>query len=132
MKKIIRIMGIGYVGLQNAITISKAGFKVIGFDKNNHRVNELQQGIDKNQEAVDFANSNLVFTNNLTDLEEANYFLISVPTPINEHRIPNLFPLKNAAKMFADIIKKNDVVILESTVFPGATRELIISHFGRK
>lgn len=126
MKKIIGVIGIGYVGLQNAIAISKAGFMVIGFDKDKNRVTELQQGIDKNQEAVNFSNSNLIFTDDLATLTEANHFLISVPTPINERRIPNVFPLKSASRMLADIIKKDDVVVLESTVFPGATRELLI------
>jgi len=122
----VAIIGIGYIGLQNAIAFSKAGLDVIGFDLNKNRIKELTDGIDKNHEAFDFVSSNLIFTDDPTQLHKANYFLISVPTPINEHYVPNIFPLKSAAAEVAEVLKKGDVVVLESTVFPGATRELLI------
>lgn len=124
--KVIAIIGIGYVGLQNAIAISKTGLKVIGFDINKNRIDSLNKGIDNNHELVDFSCPNLVFTDVLTDLEEANCYIIAVPTPINEHFVPNLYPLKSASKMVGQVLKKDDVVVLESTVFPGATRQLLI------
>lgn len=126
MKSTVAIIGVGYVGLQNAIAIAKVGYEVIGFDKDTNRINDLNQGIDRNNEIEDIARSNLVFTSDPAQLAKANYFLISVPTPINEHMVPNIFSLKSASKLVAKSLKKGDVVILESTVFPGATRELLI------
>lgn len=126
MEMIIAIIGVGYVGLQNAIAISKLGLHVIAFDKNKNRVEELRKGIDNNHEAESFTRANLEFTDNLEDLAKAHYYLISVPTPINSHFIPNTHPLRCAAKEVGEVLKKEDVVILESTVFPGATRQLLI------
>lgn len=126
MKTTIAIIGIGYIGLQNAIAFAKAGLNVIGFDLSKSRIKELTEGDDRNHEAFDFASPNLIFTDDPALLREATYFLISVPTPINEHYVPNIFPLKSAAAEVAEVLKKGDVVVLESTVFPGATRELLI------
>lgn len=126
MDNIIAIIGVGYVGLQNAIAISQLGLEVIAFDKNSNRINELKSGLDKNYESNSFARPNLKFTDNTEELKKANYYLISVPTPINEHFVPDVYPLKNAAQLVASVLKKHDVVILESTVYPGATRELLI------
>jgi len=126
MKKTIAIIGIGYVGLHNAVSISKAGLNVIAYDKEEQRINDLSKGIDKNGEVTDFLNANLVFTSDPHKLLEANYYLISIPTPINERKVPNTFPLKSASKIVATALKKGDVVVLESTVFPGATSEILI------
>lgn len=126
MDNIIAIIGVGYVGLHNAIAISKLGLQVIAFDKNPQRISDLKDGIDRNDEFYDFARDNLLFTDLEENLKPANYYLISVPTSINEHFVPDVFPLKTAGKLVASVLKKNDVVILESTVFPGATRELLI------
>lgn len=126
MDMIIAIIGVGYVGLQNAIAISKLGLQVIAFDKNKKRIDELSNGIDINHEAESFSRANLMFTDDISELAKAHYYLISVPTPINKHFVPNIHPLKSAAKEVGQVLKKNDVVILESTVFPGATRELLI------
>src|SRR5690606_28719034 len=106
--------------------ISKTGLEVIGFDINKDRVTNLNKGIDNNHELVNFNLPNLVFTDDPTQLKKANFFIISVQTSINEHFVPNLYHLKSAAKIVGQVLKKDDVVVLESTVFPGATRELII------
>lgn len=136
MKTIVAIIGVGYVGLQNALLISRQGLRTIAFDINQKRINELSQGIDSNLETNIQENSQLMFTSNPNELSEANYYLISVPTSINEHKIPDTLPLKSSAKLIANFIKKEDVIILESTVFPGATRELLIplleEHSGLK
>ncbi len=126
MDIIIAIIGVGYVGLQNAIAISKLGLKVIAFDKNPQRVSDLKEGVDRNDEFYDFVRDNLIFTDLEENLKQANYYLISVPTSINDHFVPDVFPLKNAAQLVARVLKKSDVVILESTVFPGATRDLLV------
>ncbi len=132
MKTTIAVVGIGYIGLQNAIAFSKAGLSVIGFDINKTRINELADGIDRNHEVFDFASPNLIFTDDPAALKKATYFLISVPTPINEHYVPNIFPLKSASAEVAGVLKKGDVVVLESTVFPGASRELLIPILEQK
>jgi len=126
MDEIIAIIGVGYVGLQNAISFAKAGVKVIAFDTDKSRINDLSKGIDRNYAEVELINPNLNYTSNADLLKEANHYLISIPTPINEHMVPNIFPLKSAAKLVAKALKVGDVVVLESTVFPGATRDLLI------
>jgi UDP-N-acetyl-D-galactosamine dehydrogenase len=126
MKPIIAIVGIGYVGLQNAIAVAKAGYKTIAFDINTDRINELNQGIDKNYEVPDIMSPNLLFTDNPSLLHEANYYLISIPTPINEHQVPNLGALKSSSKLVSGVLRPGDIVVLESTVYPGATRDILI------
>ena len=126
MDLVIGVVGVGYVGLPTAIAFAEQGLQVIGFDKDNNRVSALNQGIDKNHQCTNFKHSNLTFTSKLSDLAKANYYLISVPTAINVHYVPDIFPIKCAAKDVGSVLKKGDVVILESTVFPGATRELLI------
>ncbi|WP_133136646.1 nucleotide sugar dehydrogenase [Legionella rowbothamii] len=126
MTQIVAIIGVGYVGLHSALTLSNAGIKVIAFDINQQRINELACGIDQNMEITDVHTKNINFTHDPEQLKEANYYLISVPTPINSHKVPDLHPLKTASKLVASVLKKGDLVILESTVFPGATRELLI------
>ncbi|MBA2648688.1 MAG: nucleotide sugar dehydrogenase [Legionella sp.] len=123
---IVTIIGVGYVGLQNAITFSKTGLNVIGFDHNKDRIIELSRGFDRNRESFNFTCANLTFTDDINKIANANFYIISIPTPINEHLVPNIYPLKIAANEIGQIIKKGDVVILESTVFPGATRDLLI------
>jgi UDP-N-acetyl-D-galactosamine dehydrogenase len=126
MEPIVAIIGIGYVGLISALNFSKLGLTVIAFDINEKRIKELSSGIDSNQEIENINSTNILFTNEINQLKEAQYFLISVSTPLNTHQIPDLQALKSAAHLVGTILKKNDVVILESTVFPGATRELLI------
>lgn len=127
MNQVIAIIGIGYVGLHSALTFAKAGINVIAFDINEQRINALALGVDQNMEVLDVNLPNLRFTHDPEQLKEANVYLISVPTPLNEHKVPDLHALKSASKLIAPMLKKGDVVILESTVFPGATRELLIS-----
>ena len=113
MKKIIQnlkiaIVGLGYVGLPLALEFSKKK-SVIGFDINNKRVKELNSGIDKNLEfnkKILKTSKNLYFTNNRDDLKSVNCFIITVPTPIDKFKKPNLSPLLNATQIIAKIIKK--------------------------
>lgn len=121
----IAIIGLGYVGLPLAVLLSKK-FPVVGFDANKKRVRELKVGKDATLEiSSDELNQakNLSFENSPEMIAGCNVFIVTVPTPINEHNQPNLKPLITASRMLGNLINKNDVVIFESTVYPGATEE---------
>ena len=121
----IAIIGLGYVGLPLAVLLSKK-FPVVGFDANKKRVRELKVGKDATLEiSSDELNQakNLSFENSPEMITGCNVFIVTVPTPINEHNQPNLRPLITASRMLGNLINKNDVVIFESTVYPGATEE---------
>ena len=124
----IAIIGLGYVGLPLTLEFAK-NRKVIGFDLKKKRIEELNSGIDKNFEfnKEEIENTkNLNFTNNEEDLKYANCFIITVPTPINELKKPDLQPLLKASEMIGKIIKEGDLIIYESTVYPGCTEEVCV------
>jgi UDP-N-acetyl-D-glucosamine/UDP-N-acetyl-D-galactosamine dehydrogenase len=126
--KIIGVIGLGYVGLPLAVEFGKKR-KVIGFDINKKRVGELEVFTDSTLEVSsrDLRDSKYVsFTSNLQDLISCEIYIITVPTPIDVNNQPNLKPLINASKSVGSIIKKNDIVIYESTVYPGATEEVCV------
>ena len=129
IKKIrISVIGLGYVGLPLAIEFGKK-FHVTGYDKNYLRVSELKLGIDRTGEILEeeFAKSkNLIITNNVDALSKANIYIITVPTPVNNKNIPDLRYIKNATKTVANFLSKNDIVIYESTVYPGCTEEFCV------
>jgi UDP-N-acetyl-D-galactosamine dehydrogenase len=129
----IAVIGLGYVGLPLAIEFGKH-FNVLGFDIDHSRVEELKLGYDRTDEAdleglklaVQLKKGNnvgLSFSTQVDDLENCNVFIITVPTPIDKFKAPNLAPLLNASKMVGKVLKKGDVVIYESTVYPGCTEE---------
>jgi len=120
----IAVIGLGYVGLPIALAFAKK-VKVIGFDINEKRVNMMKKGIDPSQELTkkDFANSDITFTHKLEDLKKANFFIVAVPTPIDEHNLPDLKPLIGASTTVGKVLKKGDYVVYESTVYPGCTEE---------
>ena len=124
----IAVVGLGYVGLPLAVEFGNKR-KVIGFDINEDRIKELKKGIDNtlettNQELKDA--THLSFTNCLEDLKESKIFIITVPTPIDKNKKPDLSPLENASKAIGSILKKEDIVIYESTVYPGVTEEICV------
>ncbi len=124
----ICIVGLGYVGLPLAIEFSK-NFSVVGFDTNQKRVSELQKGFDRNQNDVQPTSSILnrvTFTSSESLISKCNVFIITVPTPVDEDNKPNLDPLKTATELVGGHLKVNDVVIYESTVFPGCTEEICV------
>jgi len=124
----VGIIGLGYVGLPLALEFAK-NRKVIGFDLKKKRIKELNSGIDKNLESSkeELENSkNLNFTNSEDDLKYANCFIITVPTPIDELKKPDLQSLLQASEMIGKIIKKGDLIIYESTVYPGCTEEVCV------
>src|SRR6476646_9428323 len=120
----IAVIGLGYVGLPIALAFAKK-VKVIGCDINEKRVNMMKKGVDPSQEltANDFKKSDITFTHKLEDLKKANFFIIAVPTPIDEHNLPDLKPLIGASTTVGKVLKKGDYVVFESTVYPGCTEE---------
>ena len=124
----IAVIGLGYVGLPLAVAFSRK-YSVIGYDINNSRIQDLTDCVDSTLEVSKDelkSSKNLLFTSNINILKDANVFIVTVPTPIDEHNRPNLSPLIKASEMIGKILKQNDVVIYESTVYPGATEEVCI------
>ena len=124
----IAIIGLGYVGLPLAVEFAKKR-KVIGYDISEIRINELKNGIDNTLETSSLELKNathLSFTNNLEDLNECEIYIITVPTPVNKNKKPDLSPLKKASKSIGSILQKGNLVIYESTVYPGATEEVCV------
>jgi len=120
----LAVIGLGYVGLPIALEFAKK-FKVIGFDINSERVALMQQSIDpsKELEAQAFCGTDIIFTSNPELLKEATFYVIAVPTPINNHNLPDLQPLLAATQTVGKVLKKGDYVVYESTVYPGCTEE---------
>jgi UDP-N-acetyl-D-glucosamine/UDP-N-acetyl-D-galactosamine dehydrogenase len=124
MNSKISIIGLGYVGLPVAVAFGK-NTKVIGFDINEKRLTELRQGHDSSHEvkAKDLKDADIHFTSNPEDLRQADFHIVAVPTPINEAKQPDLTPLLSATKTVGNILKAGDIVVYESTVYPGCTEE---------
>lgn len=121
----IAIIGLGYVGLPLAVEFGKK-FPTLGFDINEARIIELQSGVDHTLEvsAEELSQSALLtYSHKLDDLKQANVYIVTVPTPIDSHRQPDLTPLIKASETLGKVINKGDIVIYESTVYPGATEE---------
>jgi len=124
----IALIGLGYVGLPLAVEFGKK-FDVIGFDINKSRVDDLKNGLDKTLETTKQelkAAVKLRYTSNLDDIKHCSIFIVTVPTPIDKHKRPDLTPLEKASKAVGSILKKGDLVIYESTVYPGATEEICV------
>lgn len=124
----IAIIGLGYVGLPLAVEFGKKS-SVIGFDINHSRIDELKRGEDHTLEVSsdDLKKADqLNFSANLHDLKEANFFIVTVPTPVDQVNRPDLTPLKKASETVGQALKKGDIVVYESTVYPGATEEVCI------
>ena len=122
--KKLAVIGLGYVGLPIALEFAKK-IKVIGFDINVKRVEMMRNNIDPSQELDEsaFDGGDIEFTNELAILKQANFFIVAVPTPVDEHNVPNLIPLISACETIGKVIKKGDYVVFESTVYPGCTEE---------
>ena len=121
----LAVIGLGYVGLPLAVELGKRR-PVVGFDVNTDRINALQGGHDATLEVSDeelASACQLQFSSNLSDLQECNTFIVTVPTPIDKHKRPDLTPLIKASEAIGEVLKRGDVVIYESTVYPGATEE---------
>ena len=124
----IAVIGQGYVGLPLAIAFGKK-YPTIGFDINLSRIDDLKNGVDHTNEASPqqlTSASKLTFSSSINDIKECNLYIVTVPTPIDEFKTPDLTLLKAASKMLGEILKKGDTVIYESTVYPGCTQEICV------
>jgi len=124
----IGIIGLGYVGLPLAAEFGKV-LSVVGFDINRDRIAELKKGYDRTREVEEEElklSKNLTYSHDINDLKDVNYFIVTVPTPIDEFKKPDLRPLESASKTVGSVLKKGDVVIYESTVYPGCTEEICV------
>ncbi len=124
----IGVIGLGYVGLPLAVEFGKI-MGVVGFDINQSRIEELGRGVDRTLEVESDelkSAKHLAFSSNANDLKSVNYFIVTVPTPVDEFHVPDLRPLQSASKTVASVLKKGDIVIYESTVYPGCTEEVCV------
>ena len=127
MSNKIAVIGLGYVGLPLAHAFSSK-YKVVGFDIARWRIDELRSGVDRtlelsSQQVKEAISNNMKFTNLLEDIADCNIYIVTVPTPIDKHKKPDLTPLIKASESIGKVLKKDDIVIYESTVYPGATEE---------
>jgi UDP-N-acetyl-D-glucosamine/UDP-N-acetyl-D-galactosamine dehydrogenase len=123
-KEKLAVIGLGYVGLPLALEFARK-ISVIGFDINALRVGMMKKGIDPSKELTknDFHNRDIFFTSSLSDLKQASFFIVAVPTPVDDHKVPDLTPVQKASETLGKVIKKGDYVVFESTVYPGCTEE---------
>jgi UDP-N-acetyl-D-glucosamine/UDP-N-acetyl-D-galactosamine dehydrogenase len=124
----IGIIGLGYVGLPLAVEFGKVT-DVIAFDINRDRIQELQRGIDRTREVTSEelkASARLRYAFDPKELKDVNFFIVTVPTPVDEFKKPDLRPLESASKTVGSVLKKGDIVIYESTVYPGCTEEICV------
>ncbi|HAQ62190.1 TPA: Vi polysaccharide biosynthesis protein VipA/TviB, partial [Candidatus Delongbacteria bacterium] len=124
-KQKIAVIGLGYVGLPLAVEFGKV-FETVGFDISSKRVEELNKGIDRTLE-VESKNLKsakmLKYTCKLDDIKKCNFYIVAVPTPVDKYKNPDLTPLIKASETIGKVIKKGDIIVYESTVYPGATEE---------
>ena len=130
MNKKICIIGLGYVGLPLAHAFSKK-YKVVGFDINEPRVEELRSGYDRTLELTDdevkeSITNGMVYSTNMDDIKDCNVYIVTVPTPIDSSNRPDLTPLIKSSQTIGKVLKKDDIVIYESTVYPGVTEEVCV------
>jgi UDP-N-acetyl-D-galactosamine dehydrogenase len=121
----ISVVGLGYVGLPVAVAFGRTA-RVVGFDVNPRRIEELRAGVDRTDEvtAADLAAADILYTDRTEDLRTADFHIVAVPTPVDDAHQPDLTPLVKASESVGRALKKGDIVVYESTVYPGATEEV--------
>jgi UDP-N-acetyl-D-glucosamine/UDP-N-acetyl-D-galactosamine dehydrogenase len=124
----IAVIGLGYVGLPVATSFGRAGFKVIGFDNNSRRIDELRNNFDRTREvaSADISAAGVAFTSAADDLRTADFYIVTVPTPIDSAHSPNLSMVLDASRTVGGALKRGDIVVYESTVYPGATEDACV------
>ena len=122
------MIGLGYVGLPVAAAFARSGSPTVGFDIDQGRIAELRAGKDRTREvnAEDLKNKNLLVTSEPKDMAGSDFYIITVPTPIDEANRPDLGPMWSASRSVAKVLKKGDIVVYESTVYPGAVEETCV------
>ena len=120
----LAVIGLGYVGLPIALEFARK-ISVIGFDISAKRIEMMKNGIDPSNELEKeaFEDCDITFTDSLDVLREAKFFIVAVPTPVDDHKVPDLTPVQKASETVGKVIKKGDYVVFESTVYPGCTEE---------
>lgn len=126
-KAALAVIGLGYVGLPVALEFAKH-FPVIGYDTDPARISMMQSGLDPSRQIGKelFENRNIRFTSGLEDLRAAGFFVVAVPTPVDDHKVPDLSYLLRASEDIGSVLKRGDIVVFESTVYPGCTEEICI------
>jgi UDP-N-acetyl-D-galactosamine dehydrogenase len=134
MKETIAVLGLGYVGLPVALGFSRTGLPVIGYDVNDRRIAALKAGHDWTGEAdrADLIDAKLLFTSEVSEVAAASFFIITVPTPIDGDRRPDLSAVVGACEIVGRVIRRGAVVVLESTVYPGVTEEICGPEIARE
>ncbi|HTV30273.1 MAG TPA: nucleotide sugar dehydrogenase [Xanthobacteraceae bacterium] len=124
----IAVIGLGYVGLPVATSFGRAGFKVVGFDNNARRIEELRDNFDRTREVAgdEIAAAGVAFTSEVDDLRAADFYIVTVPTPIDSAHAPNLSMVLDASRTVGGALKRGDIVVYESTVYPGATEDACV------
>ena len=124
----LALVGLGYVGFPIAYAFAKKGVDVIAFDINSDKVNMFKKGIDPTNEVGNFNPSdyNICFTSEEGELNNATFYIVAVPTPINQDHTPDLTPVISACKTIGRNLSKNSIVVFESTVYPGVTEEVCL------
>ena len=123
-EKTLAVIGLGYVGLPIALAFAKK-VRVIGFDINAERVDMMKNRIDpsKELEPKAFDNCDIQFTHSIDDLKSASFYIVAVPTPVDKHKVPDLTPVLSASRTVGNVLSKGDIVVYESTVYPGCTED---------
>lgn len=126
--RVISVIGLGYVGLPVAVSFALSGFDVVAFDIDEERLDELSKGFDRTNEVPEerLNAASLCLTSDPTDLERANFHIVTVPTPIDAQKRPDLTPLQKASELVGKQLGVGDIVVYESTVYPGATEEICV------
>ena len=121
------MIGLGYVGLPLLVAFGKK-YPCVGFDIQENRISQLREGIDKTNEMTseELAAVEVTYSSEPSDLEDCNVFIVTVPTPIDKQNRPDLTPLQSASRLVGSALNEGDVVIYESTVYPGATEEVCV------
>ena len=131
--RIVSVVGLGYVGLPAAVAFGKQK-QCIGFDINPQRILELKQGFDRTEETTseDLATTNILYTCDLNELRQADFHIIAVPTPVDDAHVPDLTPVEKASVTVGKVLKKGDIVVYESTVYPGVTEDICVPILERE
>lgn len=131
--RIVSVVGLGYVGLPAAVAFGKQK-QCIGFDINPQRILELKQGFDRTEEttAEDLATTDILYTCDLNELRQADFHIIAVPTPVDDAHVPDLTPVEKASVTVGKVLKKGDIVVYESTVYPGVTEDICVPILERE
>ncbi len=125
LRRKIAVIGLGYVGLPVAVAFAREGFEVVGFDIDSRRIDELKAGHDRTREVTpeELGKGKVLYTTRIDDLQKADFLIVTVPTPIDDQREPDMSIVLAASRTVGKALKKGDIVVYESTVYPGATEE---------